>query len=124
MTLHEVKNILDANFLCGDDQLDIPITSAFGADVMSDLLAFGKAGSLLLTRMTSPQVIRTSDILDIAAIVITQGNVPSADVIQLAEELNIPLLTTRYLLFEAAGRLYGKGLRGRIEKVDERPFTA
>jgi len=124
MTLHDVLKILDAEILCGDDQLDIPVTSAFGADVMSDLLVFGKAGSLLLTRMTTPQVIRTSDILDIVAIVITQGNVPPHDVIQLARELNIPLLATRYVPFEAAGRLYEKGLRGRIEKVDQRQFTA
>ncbi len=119
MTLRDLKEVLDAEVLVGADQLDVNITSAFGADVMSDLLAFGKAGSLLLTRMTTPQVIRTSDVLDIAAIVMIRGNVPSPDVLHLAGELNIPILSTRYVLFETAGRLYEKGLRDRIEKVDD-----
>jgi len=118
MTLHDIVETLDALVLTGEDQLDREVRSAFAADVMSDLLAFGKAGSVLLTRMSSPQVIRTSDILDIAAIVMVRGHVPSEHVLPLAGELNIPILATKYVLYEAAGRLYGRGLRGLIEKVD------
>jgi predicted transcriptional regulator len=112
MNLRDVCNLLDAEILVGGDQMDAELTTAFAADTMSDLLAFGRTGGLLLTRMTSPQVIRTSDILDIAAIIMIRGKVPAGEVIQLAEELHVPILATRLPQFEASGLLYGKGLRG------------
>lgn len=118
MTIHDIKVALDALVLSGEGGLDREVESAFAADVMSDLLAFGKADSLLLTRMTSPQMIRTAELLDIAAIVLVRGHRPVGEVLTLADELKIPVLATRYVLFEAVGRLYGRGLRGLIEKVD------
>jgi predicted transcriptional regulator len=120
MNLQEVYDLLDAEILVGRDQMHAELTTAFAADTMSDLLAFGRAGGILLTRMTSPQVIRTSDIMDIAAIIMIRGKIPSQEVIQLAEELHVPILATRFPQFEAAGLLYAKGLRGNIEKLDER----
>lgn len=119
MRLQEVKEILDADIIVGKDQMDMEVTAAFGADLMSDVLAFAKPGSLLLTGLTNPQVIRTSDVLDIAAIILVRGKRPLPEMIQLAEELRIPLLTTQYILFEAVGRLYSKGIVGCIEKVGE-----
>lgn len=120
MRLQEVKEILDAEFIVGEDQLDMEVKAAFGADLMSDVLAFAKPGSLLLTGLANPQVVRTSDVLDIAAIIMVRGKCPLPETIQLAEELRIPLLTTKFILFEAVGRLYAKGIVGCIEKVGEK----
>ncbi|MEN6319026.1 MAG: DRTGG domain-containing protein [Syntrophaceae bacterium] len=117
MTLHEIKEILEAEVIIGEEQLDMDVKTAFVADLMSDVLAFATAGSLLITGLTNPQVVRTADVLDIAAIIMGRGKRPSQETFQLAEELNIPLLTTKYILFEIAGRLYTKGIRGCIEKV-------
>ncbi len=119
MRLQEVREILDADVIVGKDQMDMEVTTAFGADLMSDVLAFAKPGSLLLTGLTNPQVIRTSDVLDIAAIILVRGKRPLPETVQLAEELRIPLLTTQYILFESVGRLYSKGIVGCIEKVGE-----
>lgn len=118
MTLRDVQEILEADVIVGDDQMDMEVTTAFGADLMSDVLAFAKSGSLLITGLTNPQVIRTSDVLDIAAIIIVRGKKPPLETIQLAEELTIPILATKYILFETAGRLYAKGIRGCVERVE------
>jgi predicted transcriptional regulator len=118
VTLNEIREILDAEVLFGRDQMEMEVKTAFGADLMSDVLAFAKSGSLLLTGLTNPQVIRTSDILDIAAIIMIRGKKPAPETIRLAEELHIPILSTKYILFEAAGRLYAKGIRGCVERVD------
>lgn len=124
MTLREVQEILEAEVFFGDDQLDMEVKTAFGADLMSDVLAFAKTGSLLLTGLTNPQIVRTSDVLDIAAIIIVRGKRPLPETIRLAEELNIPILGTKYILFETVGRLYTKGIVGCIEKVgDKREFS-
>jgi predicted transcriptional regulator len=120
VTLREVKEILEAEVFVGHNQLGMEVKTAFGADLMSDVLAFAKAGSLLLTGLTNPQVVRTSDVLDIAAIIIVRGKRPLPETIQLAEELQIPLLSTKYILFETAGRLYTKGIVGCLEKVGEK----
>jgi len=118
VTLNEVVKILNADILVGQDQMEMGIKTAFGADLMSDVLAFAKSGSLLLTGLTNPQVIRTADILDIAAIIMVRGKKPAPETIRLAEDLKIPLLSTKLILFETAGRLYEKGIRGCIERVD------
>ncbi|MFB3925526.1 MAG: DRTGG domain-containing protein [Syntrophales bacterium] len=117
MTLSEIKEILDAEVLVGNDQMNKEVKTAFSADLMSDVLAFAKPGSLLLTGLTNPQVVRTSDILDIAAIIVVRGKIPPQETIRLAEELKIPILTTRYILFETSGRLHARGIVGCIEKV-------
>jgi len=110
LKLSEVKNILNADVIVGEEHMDLEVKTAFGADLMSDVLAFAKAGSLLLTGLTNSQVIRTANILDIAAIILVRGKKPSTETINLAKELKIPLLTTKYILFETAGRLYAKGM--------------
>jgi predicted transcriptional regulator len=118
LKLSEVKDILNADVIVGEEHLDLEVKTAFGADLMSDVLAFAKAGSLLLTGLTNSQVIRTANILDIAAIILVRGKKPSTETINLAKELKIPLLTTKYILFETAGRLYAKGIVGCLEKVE------
>jgi predicted transcriptional regulator len=118
LKLRDVKIILDAEVIVGEENLDLEVKTAFGADLMSDVLAFAKAGSLLLTGLTNSQVIRTANILDIAAIILVRGKKPSTETINLAKELKIPLLTTKYILFETAGRLYAKGIVGCLEKVE------
>ena len=39
MTLREIRDILEADVLCGRDQLDTQVLSACGSDFMSDVLA-------------------------------------------------------------------------------------
>jgi predicted transcriptional regulator len=117
VTLSEIRDILDADVIVGEDQLGKEINTAFSADLMSDVLAFAKSGSLLLTGLTNPQVVRTADILEIAAIILVRGKRPPQETIQLAQDLKIPILTTKYILFETSGRLHEKGIVGCIEKV-------
>jgi predicted transcriptional regulator len=117
--LRDIGEILDAEVVVGEDRLEMEIEAGACADSMSDVLAFVESGSLLLTGLTNPHVVRTSHILDIAAIVIVRGKHPLPETIELAEELHIPILITRYILYEAVGRLYAKGLVGCVEKIAE-----
>lgn len=118
LKLREVRDILDAEVIVGDESLDLEVKTAFGADLMSDVLAYAKAGSMLLTGLTNTQVVRTANVLDIAAIILVRGKKPSQETITLASELKIPILTTKYILFETAGRLYMKGIVGCLSKVE------
>ncbi|MDA8126398.1 MAG: DRTGG domain-containing protein [Deltaproteobacteria bacterium] len=119
MLLRQVKEILDAEVLVGEDQLDMEVHTAFGADLMSDVLAFAVSGSLLLTGLTNPQVVRIADVLDIAAVILVRGKKPSPETLQAAKNKNIPVLSTKYILFESAGRLYERGIVGCVQKVGD-----
>ena len=83
-----------------------------GADLMSDVLAFTHEGTLLMTGLTNPQVVRTAEMAGITAIVFVRGKVPPPETVTLAEEKGIPLLASKYTMFETCGRLYKAGLPG------------
>ncbi|MFU0800844.1 MAG: DRTGG domain-containing protein [Xylanivirga thermophila] len=112
MKVRDIKVILDADILVEGTTLDKEIISACGSDLMSDVLAFVKDGTLLLTGLTNPHVIRTAEVLDVSAIVFVRGKRPSQDILDMAIERDITLLSTRYTLFDACGKLYEAGLRG------------
>lgn len=112
MTLNEVKTILNATVMAGEDKLDREVISACGADLMSDVLAFSKEKVVLLTGLVNPQVIRTAEMMDIKAIMFVRGKSPSQAMIDMANEKSIALLATDYPMFRACGLLYSNGLGG------------
>jgi len=118
--LREVAKTLDAEIIVGHNQLGLEVTKGGCADMMSDVLVYCTAGSLLLTGLNNPQIVHAAGILDLAAIVIVRGKRPLPEPIKLAEELRIPILTTQYILFETVARLHSKGIVSCIEKVGEK----
>jgi predicted transcriptional regulator len=124
VTLQEVKEILDADVIVGHDRLGVEVTKGGCADMMSDVLVYCTTGSLLLTGLNNTQIVHTASILDLAAIVLVRGKRPFPDTIKLAEELNVPILTTQYILFEAVCRLHDRGMVSCIERAgEERDFS-
>lgn len=111
MILEDVRRILDCKVIVGNENLNKVVDTVCGSDLMSDILSFGKPGSLLLTGLTNPQSVQTADIMDIKAIVYVRGKNPSKEAVTLAKEKGIPLLTTNLLMFDACGKLYLSGLR-------------
>jgi len=115
MILNDIKRILEAEVLVGEDLLGEDITIACGSDLMSDVLSFAKPGALLLTGLINLQVVRTAEMADLRAICFVRGKKPAQETIEMAESKNIPLLTTPLLLFESCGRLHREGLSGCSE---------
>jgi predicted transcriptional regulator len=111
MKLFEVKEILKAEVISGDDKLDIEVSGGAASDLMSDLLRKPKEGSLLLTGLTSIQAINTSVIGGMAAIVFVRGKKPDQAIVSLARKHKIPILSTPFNMFSSCGRLYARGLR-------------
>jgi len=116
MTLDDIKRILRAEVIVGEDRLNQQIKMACGSDLMSDVLSFVKGGSLLLTGLTNAQVVRTAEMSDIAAICFVRGKKPDRQAVEMAESKNIPMLTTGMSMFEACGRLWRHGLRACFEQ--------
>lgn len=112
MTVKDILKALDATVSSGSEHLDQEITSAFASDMMSEVLAYSKGQSVLVTGLCNPQVIRTAEMLDITCIVLIRGKEANEEMIRLAEERDLVILETRYIMFSACGILYGLGLEG------------
>ena len=110
MFLREIVQVVQGSFLTrkADDELVIPLAAA--SDLMSDVLAFSKPRALLLTGLAKSHVIHTAEMADIAAIVFVRGKIPPAEVISLAEEKGIPLVSSPLTMYELCGRLFQAGL--------------
>lgn len=112
MKLKQIREILEAEFLVGEESGDLEIGMVCGADLLSDVLAFTKPEALLLTGLTNPQVVQTAEIADVKAVCFVRGKRPQDETIQLARERNLPMLCTSLLMYESCGRLYSYELPG------------
>lgn len=115
MLIKEIEKILKANVLCKGDWYEGEVHTACGSDLMSDVLAFVKDQSVLLTGLVNSQVVRTADMMDMRCIVFVRGKQPDQGIIDLANERGIALMTTPYRMFTACGLLYENGLKGGCE---------
>ncbi|MCR4441032.1 MAG: hypothetical protein QHH10_02850 [Peptococcaceae bacterium] len=114
MKLADIKRIINGVSYTSCSLDEIEVVSACGADLLSDVLAFTRAKTLLLTGLIHPQVIRTAEMLDLAGVVFVRGKEPSREMIEMAQSKGIPLLSTNYPMFECCGLLFEAGL-GRKE---------
>jgi predicted transcriptional regulator len=110
MKLAEVLQIIEGKVISKNVDLQQQVQMGSGADLMSDVLAFTQEGTLLMTGLTNPQVVRTAEMANIKAIVFVRGKLPPQETVALAEEKGIPLLASKYTMFETCGRLYKAGL--------------
>ena len=112
MKIARIRELLDAKLLVGEDLLDREVNSACSSDMMSDVLAYVKDQSILLTGLVNPQVVRTADMMDMLCIVFVRGKTPDEDMIALAKQRGIVLMNTELRMFTACGHLWEHGLRG------------
>ena len=115
MLLSDVKAIINAEILTGESDASLSekdIHTALGSDLMSDVLAFVDEQTMLLTGLINSQVIRTAEMMDITAICFVRGKMPAEDVIALANEKGIAILSTPKTMYSSCGLLYTNGIRG------------
>ena len=118
MTIKEVAQLLDGRVLCCEEGLEQEVQTACGSDLMSDVLAFVKDKTVLITGLTNIHVMRTAEMLDIHCIVFARNKVPDEEILDEARELGIVVLTTKHTTYTTCGILYQAGIRG-TERVTE-----
>ncbi|MBQ8210590.1 MAG: hypothetical protein IJZ35_08420 [Clostridia bacterium] len=112
MKISEIKKLLNAKVICGEELAENDVYSACGSDMMSDVLAYVKDQAVLLTGLVNSQVIRTAEMMDMVCIVFVRSKQPTEEMIELAKDSGIVILTTDLRLYEACGQLYVNGLVG------------
>lgn len=112
MNIGEISQIVGGKVLTSNTDLSVEVKTCCASDMMSDVLAFYSASNgLLITGLCNPQVVRTAIMVDAVCIIIARGKTLDPDIIKLADENNIAIISTPYVMFETCGLLYDAGLR-------------
>lgn len=111
MTIKTVAQTIEAQIVCNKELEDKEVFCACGSDLMSDVMAFVKDQVLLLTGLINVQVIRTANLMDIDVVCFVRGKQPTQEMINMAQDLGIILLTTKLPMFISCGKLYEAGLK-------------
>lgn len=116
MILKEIIDILNAEVLSSHGSLNLDIQRVIACDLMSDVLAFGDSGAMLITGLTNTQVIRTCEIAGIQAVVFVRGKKPAVETVKMSADSNIMVMLSDLSTFESCGRLFARGLASGLTK--------
>jgi predicted transcriptional regulator len=87
------------------------ITGVYISDMVSDVIANAQAGNLLVTVQIHNNVIAAANLVDLCAIIVTQGKLPADDVTRMADKAEITVFSTDLNRWQVATRLYESGIR-------------
>ena len=87
------------------------IEGGYASDLLSDVLCNARPGSLWVTLQTNRNVAAVGSLQELAAVLITNGRQPQEDLLDLARDEKVNILTTPLSTYEVVGQLYALGIR-------------
>jgi hypothetical protein len=112
MTLQDVIDQLNLTPVTGTaDFTQVSPTGGYTSDLLSCVMAGARKGALWVTLQAHLNIVAVAALLEMSAVIITEGAQPEAATVAKANEEGIVLLTTEKPSFEVAGRLWELGLR-------------
>jgi len=106
MKLKEIVEKLQLKVLAAEDKLDGEVTGGYTSDLLSDVIANSKEGSLWITLQTHQNIIAVAKLKDLTGIIIVNNREPDEETLEKAKEENVPLLCSEEMAFEVSGKLY------------------
>ncbi len=116
MNLQEIIDTLELTPLTETKDFSA-ITPACGytSDLLSCVMAGAAKKSLWVTLQAHGNIIAVATLLDLSAVIITEGAIPDPSTIEKANEENVILLSANKPTFYIVGRLWEMGLRCKQE---------
>jgi hypothetical protein len=111
--VNDVAQALKLQVVTGAAALNREITGGYSADLLSCVMARAKAGNVWVTLQAHPNVIAVATLLELAAVIVTEGAPVPADVLAKAEAEGIVLLTTPRTAFWVVGELARLGIKAQ-----------
>ena len=114
MKIREIETALGLEILTPEleGERDKEVSTGHASDLLSDVLAHAKPGSVLVTLQTNMNLVAVSLHAGLAAVIFSSDRVPDAPVRKKAVEERILLYRSAEPAFDIVGRLYALGLRG------------
>lgn len=113
MIVREIVQALGLQVVAGHAALDKEITDGYCADMLSCVMSRAKNGNVWLTLQAHLNVIAVATMLDLGAVVITEGAPIADDVIAKANSENVVLLATPRTTFWVVGELTKLGIKAQ-----------
>lgn len=100
MKVRELMELLDAKCMNPDANLDAEISCGYSCDLLSWVLAHGKAGMAWCTVQTHVNVIAVSVLMEMACVILVEGVEPEEASLKKAIDEEMPILCTRKTAYE------------------------
>lgn len=112
MNLAEIINALDLKVLTDSKPFEKILPSgAYAADLLSCVMTGAQHNGLWLTLQAHGNIVAVGALLELSAIIITEGAMPEAATIERANQEGITLLSTAQPTYTTAGHLWELGIR-------------
>jgi hypothetical protein len=111
MSINEIVQKIEGKILCEGCVPDLRYTKGFASDLMSDVLTIKSENLILITGLVNIQSIRTAEMSDITCIIFARNKVVNGEMIKLARENNITLISSPYSMFRVCGLLSQAGIQ-------------
>lgn len=109
MKLKKILDVVDCRLVNqGTQYNEVEISHLLLTNLMSQVLFSEEEDSLLITSLSSEQVLRTADIVGLKAIILTENKPVLPAMLELAEEFDINLFATK---------LSGEKVKERLENL-------
>lgn len=112
MTLQDIIQQLDLTALTRQTDFSaIAPVSGYASDLLSCVMAGARRKSIWVTLQAHANIVAVAALLDLSAVIVTEGVMPDPSAIAKADEEGVILLATPKSTFEVVGRLWEMGLR-------------
>jgi hypothetical protein len=112
MTLQDVIDQLSLSVLTQPgDFSGVTPSGGYTSDLLSCVMAGAKKGAVWVTLQAHLNIVAVAALLEMSAVIITEGAQPEAATVNKATEEGVTLLATDKQSFEVVGRLWELGLR-------------
>ncbi len=112
MTLQEIIDKLDLTLLTDKKDFGrVTPASGYTSDLLSCVMAGAQHGGIWVTLQAHANIVAVGALLELSAIIVTEGAMPDPDTIAKANEEGITLLSTSRPTFHVVGKLWELGLR-------------
>jgi serine/threonine-protein kinase RsbT len=112
INIEKIRDALKATVYAGDELNGEFVTGVYASDLMSDVLAYGKAGSLLLTGLNTVQAAVSAYVAEFKGIILLRSKVPEPDILDFASDKHLLVLSTDDDMYEACVKI--AGIEGEI----------
>jgi predicted transcriptional regulator len=111
MKIKELCKLVEGIVICGEEHMESNVDRAFASDLMSDVLTVKTNEFILITGLANLQAIRTAEMSDTPYIMICRGKEVTKEMLELAVENDILIISSPFSMFKCSGILYSAGLK-------------
>ncbi|WP_299024662.1 DRTGG domain-containing protein [uncultured Thermanaerothrix sp.] len=112
MRLDQIVNALQLSVLTHPiDLSEVEPTGGYASDLLSCVMSGAQRGNLWVTLQSHLNIVAVAALLDLAAIIITEGAQPDVATLEKAEQEGVILLSTPLPTYTVIGRLWELGVR-------------